>query len=239
MLNDLEFIFVQLECSYAARSIARELSSRLMASAQIGRLELNIPAFAAECAVHEDDVWSVISAIEATDFWTVDQQMTGAWLVSTGIMTSAKAIAARRKKVVLKGIKLQTAVDRANSLRLSDIGSVMIDEVVARIPRAERDHALRKGYQGWLPSNMFGIDGTAFKPDQKLLSGLSEQFSGIDMAAALAMMFEDLKLGRARPAMPAFSHWMKRWLIAKGSTVATSVSDDEMLDIIKNKGADY
>lgn len=238
-MDDLKTLLGRIQQPFMFRSIARELTDMLFESKPMGEVDIDATAWADAWGVNVNDIWGVIERLESESFWQTRQSLEGTLLFCPLMASSAKIVAKKRKTQGLKRIKELSVQDRAVSLQLGNVGPSAVAEVSSKIPKEQRAQALSGGYTCWLPLANFGVSGLVFKPDAGLIAKLADEYPGVGMDTALAMMFEDLKRSKDRPTMPGVTHWMRRWLEANGKNVLAPKTEQEMSDLIKLKLDDY
>jgi hypothetical protein len=212
MTEDLRKLLKANICTFLEKAVVRELSERLFAASPVGKISLEAKRWAQEWDVHESLVWAVIDRFQALKFWHVEQGAAGGHLVSAGMVGSASAIGKRKKNVALRQIKDMSAGDRANALKLSDLGPSSMSEITEVIALDSRQDALKHGYPGWLPTNLYWYEGVVYKPDEGLLAKLRAEFPELCIDSCLAQMFDDLRQSKEKPTLKTMPFAISRWI---------------------------
>lgn len=239
-MDDLRKLLKDLSIGFQERSIARELTDKLLDANPVGEILISAECWAEEWGVTLSSIWLVIDLFESKSYWNVVQDGSGSKLQSGGIASAAKAISRKKKRNVLEAVKSASHIDRANDLRLDSTNPSAISEVVEKIPAAERNFALNRGYAGWLPSSGFGIDGMVYRPDEGMKAKLSAELPSLDVEMCFSEMFDDLKTNyKIRPTMTAFPYWIFQWVKKNSERLAFVRSESEKNDLISAKMDDY
>ena len=231
-LNDEMQTLIKHELnSFVHRAIARELVELLLEPKHPGETPLKIQAWADDWKVSADDIWSVIDFMMGKDLWQIEQGKFEDVLRSGQIKSSAGAIKKKGKRLDMNQIRKAAQADRSNDLGLSDVLPSAVSEICQRIPLLERNLAMQEGYQGWLPTDRYGLDGTVFKVTESMLAQWQKDFPDINLQVSLELMFDDLKMEKMeRPKPATFSYWVTNWLRKHGSAGVLSVEDEVVVD---------
>lgn len=238
-MDDLKVLLDRIQQPFLFRSIARELTDMLFESKPMGEIAVDAQAWAQAWGVQGNDIWAVIDRLQAESFWQTRESLNGTILFCSLMASSAKAVAKKKKTQGLKRIKELSVADRAVALNLRNVGPSSVAEVADKIPKEQRAQALAGGYTGWLPLANFGVSGLVYKPDHGILAKLAIEYPSVGIDAALAMMFEDLKKSKDRPAMHGVAHWMRRWLEANAKHVVAPKSEQEMAEMVLQNLEEY
>ncbi len=219
------------KAGFLERAIAREIDAKLHDQAPMGKIIIDANAWSLDWGIDPAKIWKVIESVTATGFWETLSGMDGELLICSSIADSAKSIAKGRKKTNMAAVKQKSSEDRAVNMSLEDANPVVrskMAEVVEQLPFEQRFDRLRKGYDGWFPSDRYSAAGMVFRPDAAMLEKLSEQFPSIDMALALSTMYEDLReCPNDRPSIAAFVYWMPNWLKKNAARLALALQSDQ------------
>ncbi|WP_274643830.1 hypothetical protein [Pseudomonas serbica] len=212
MTEDLRKLLKANVCTFLEKAVVRELSERLFTASPVGKIALEAKRWAQEWDIPESLIWAVIDRFQAFKFWHVEQGAVGGHLVSAGMVGSASAIGKRKKNVALRQIKDLSAADRANALKLSDLGPSSMSQITEVISLDNRKDALSHGYPGWLPTNLYWYEGLVFKPDEGLLAKLRSEFPDLCIDSCLAGMFDDLRESKQKPTLKTMPYAITRWI---------------------------
>jgi hypothetical protein len=227
MTEDLRKLLKANVCTFLERAAVRELSERLFAASPVGKIDLETKAWAQEWDISESLIWAVIDRFQSLKFWHVEQGALGGHLVCAGMVGSASTIGKRKKNVALRQIKDLSAADRANALKLSDLGPSSMSQITEVISLDNRKDALSHGYPGWLPTNLYWYEGVVFKPDEGLLKKLRADFPELCIDSCLAAMFDDLRDSKQKPTVKTMPYAITRWIEANPArAVAEQTAED-------------
>jgi hypothetical protein len=219
------------QAGFLERAIAREIDAMLHDQTPMGKITINASTWSLDWGVDQAKIWAVIEALVATGFWQTLSGMTGELLICSTIADSAKSIGKVRKKASMGAVKQKSSEQRANNMSLSDANLAersKMAEVVEQMPFEQRFDSLRRGFDGWLPSDRYSAAGMVFRPDGAMIEKLGEQFPSIDMALALATMYEDLReCPHDRPSIAAFVYWMPNWLKKNTARLTTALQGEQ------------
>jgi hypothetical protein len=219
------------QAGFLDRAIAREIDAMLHDQASMGKLIIDANAWSLDWGIDPARVWKVIEALVTTGFWKTLSGMEGELLVCPAIADSAKSIGKVRKKASMSAVKQKSSEQRANNMSLSDANLAersKMAEVVETMPFEQRFEILRKGFDGWFPSDRYSAAGMVFRPDIATIEKLAEQFPSIDMTLALATMYEDLReCAHDRPSIVSFVYWMPNWLKKNTARLTTALQSDQ------------
>ncbi|MBB4861346.1 hypothetical protein HNP46_000157 [Pseudomonas nitritireducens] len=237
-MDDLSHELRAAGMPFIERAICRELNAMLMAARPAGKLQMAVDAWAREWELPPEQLWSAIGALEKCGYWLVDYSNIEPLLICESISQAAKGIARKQTTRMHSRLKEKTVQDHVETLDLVKVGKSVVQEVTLIIPRAERKPFMEGGYPGWLPCENFSIDGIAFKPDDGLLQALRTEFPSVDIEAALALMFSELR-HNARPKIRMMHLWIRNWLKESGSKAQVQASEEDhmaaLLDLIENR----
>lgn len=214
---DLNHLLEGMELDFIERAIAREIHSMLTSTSttQVGLILIDSQRWSAEWQVPDSLIWGVIQALEARGYWCIVSSIDGEVLSCQRLADSAKVISRKNKRANLAAVQEKAASQRAKVVSLGEINlqSKAFAEITSLISQDDRLKALKKGYQGWLPTERYAAIGLTYKPDSGLLSRCGREYPHIDLTMALGMMFEDLREHpNQRPALQRCPQWIIAWL---------------------------
>jgi len=220
----------ELNC-FVHRAIAREIVDMLLDPKSPGECPLKIQAWVDDWHVDAQEIWHVIDLMTAKDLWQIEQGRFDDVLRSGQIKSSASAIKKKGKRLDMNQIRKAAQTDRSNDLGLGDVGPSAVSEICRRIPLLERNTAMLEGYQGWFPTDRYGLDGTVYVVTEGMLTQWQKEFPGINMQVSLDLMFDDLKMERMeRPKPATFPYWVTNWLKKNGAAAVLSLEDEVVVD---------
>jgi hypothetical protein len=212
--------------SFDQRASARELMDMMIVSKTPGEIPFNTQEMSESWGVSAELIWSVAEKLVSKGLFEVKQGMTHDFLVCSGMKSSAGAIKKKTKRLDMAGIKQKAIASRAADLKLKDVGMGSIGEIAQRIPLEERNDRLFRGYQGWLPTALYGMDGAIFAVTIEHLKHLELEYPAVEMHTALELMFDDLRTERhSRPTVPNAPYWIREWLKKHGTSLTKRVDD--------------
>lgn len=217
--------------SFVHRAIAREMTELLLGSRHPGECPLAIQDWSDEWKVTPEDIWVVVDFMIARDLWQVEQGKFEDILRSGQIKSSAGAIKKKGKRLDMNQIKKAAQSDRSQDLGLGDVTPSSVSEICRRIPLLERNLAMQEGYNGWLPTDRYGLDGTVFTITDSMIAQWQKEFPDVSIQVSLELMFDDLKMEKMeRPKPATFIYWVKNWLKKHGSAGVLSIEDEVVVD---------
>lgn len=236
--DETQTLFRHELASFIHRAIGRELNDLLLNPKHPGECPLEIPEWVSQWGVSAEQIWYVIEFMSDRDLWQIEQGRTQDVLKSVQIKSSAKAVKKRGKRLDMNQIKKAAQAERGADLSLSDVVPSAFSEICKKIPLMERSLALQEGYKGWLPTDRYGLDGTAFIVNQGMIDQWQDEFQEVNVARALELMFDDLRLERMeRPRPTTVPYWVKGWLKKHGEIVTSD--EDEKISVNTEFEVDY
>ncbi|WP_338924205.1 hypothetical protein V0M98_38975 (plasmid) [Pseudomonas silesiensis] len=239
MTDDLRKLLKANACTFLEKAVVRELAERLFTASPIGKISLEASRWANEWDVPESLVWGVVDRFQALKFWQIEQGAAGSNLVCASMAGSATAIGKRKKNAALRDIKLMSADDRANSLKLRDVGQSSMSVITEVIPLDNRQAALNQGYPGWLPTALYWYEGVIFKPDEGLLKKLRADFPELCIDSCLARMFDDLRQSREKPSLKTMPFAITRWIKENPTRAVVEQSAEDVARLAAMRQDDY
>jgi hypothetical protein len=213
--------------NFSQRAIARELVDRLLISKTPGEITFEIHHLSSEWQVCSDAIWEVAQILISKGLVEVRQGGVSDSLVCSGMKSSSNAVKKKSKRLDMASIKKKAIESRANDLKLKDVGPSALSEISLRIPLDARGDKLQEGYQGWIPTALYGLDGVIFTVTADQEKQLAEEFPLVDLQIAFEMMFDDLKSERhSRPTVPSAPYWIRQWLKKHGESSVKRVDSD-------------
>lgn len=219
---------------FAQRAIARELLDLLITAPSVGEIPLESQDWAAQWQIESDALWQVIDFFVAKNVLQIQQGALHDNLVCPGMKSSAKAIKSKTKRLDMAEIRHKASQSRAADLSLQDVLPGSVKEITHCIALMERNDRLNKGYDGWLPTDRFGLDGMIYAITPDLIASLAREFPQVEIQIAFELMFDDLRFERqTRPSVPNASYWIRHWLKKNGdSVIRHEESDDQPQNIV-------
>lgn len=231
-LNDEMQTLIKHELnSFMHRAVARELLDLLLDPKHPGECPLKIQTWSDDWRVSVEDIWFVIDFMIARDLWQIEQGKFEDVLRSGQIKSSANAIKKKGKRLDLNQIRKAAQSDRSHDLGLGDVVPSAVSEICRRIPLLERNLAMQEGYQGWFPTDRYGLDGTVFTVTESMLTQWQKDYPTINLQVSLDLMFDDLRMEKMeRPKPATFLYWVNNWLKKYGSAGVLSSEDEVVVD---------
>lgn len=216
---------------FEKRAIARELLDLLLTSDRPGEIAFTPMTMATEWMVSSDAIWEVVGSLGSKGMLEVDQGAVSDLLICPPMRSSAPAVKKKAKRSDLATLKARAIESRAADLKLKDAAPGAISEIVRRIPLEERNERLLRGYHGWLPTALYGLDGVIFILLPEFCTALEEEYPGVDLQAAFEMMFDDLRSERhCRPNVPNMPYWIRQWIMKHGSSMVRYSEGEKLAD---------
>jgi hypothetical protein len=213
--------------AFSQRAIARELLDLLITAPSVGEIPLEPEDWAAQWQIESDALWQVIDFFVTKNVLQIQQGSLHDALVCPGMKSSAKTIKSKTKRLDMAQIRDKASQSRAADLSLQDVLPGSVKEITRCIPLMERNDRLNKGYDGWLPTDRFGLDGMIYAITPDLTAALGIEFPQVDIRSAFELMFDDLRFERqARPTVPNASYWIRHWLKKHGDSVTRHEESD-------------
>ncbi|WP_410951526.1 hypothetical protein [Pseudomonas sp. S1(2024)] len=213
--------------AFDQRAVARELIDLMLMAQTPGEIPFQSQELSRSWGVDEALIWDVVNALTVKGVIEVCQGVVSNVLICVGLKSSASAVKKRSKRLDMDSVKKKAIQARAADLKLKDVGPAAITEISRRIPFEERNIELDMGFQGWLPTALYGLDGAIFiiTPDQR--QQLELEHPTVDMQAAFALMYDDLRSERqSRPTVPNAPYWIREWIKKHGANLARQQDDE-------------
>lgn len=213
--------------AFDQRAVARELVDLMMVSNLPGEIPFQAQELSLSWGVDEVLIWDVVNALVAKGVIEVSQGVVSNVLICAGLKSSASAVKKRSKRLDMESVRKKAIEARASDLKLKDVGPAAITEISRRIPFEDRNIQLGMGFQGWLPTALYGLDGVIFiiTPDQR--QKLELDHPTVDIQAAFELMYDDLRLERqSRPTVPNAPYWIREWIKKHGADLARQHDDE-------------
>jgi hypothetical protein len=206
--------------AFAQRAIARELLDLLITAPSVGEIPLEPQDWSDQWEIENDELWQVIDFFVAKNVLQIQQGSLHDTLVCPGLKSSSKTIKGKAKRMDMAEIRHKASQSRAADLSLQDVLPGSVKEITRCIALMERNDRLNKGYDGWLPTDRYGLDGMIYAITPDLITSLTGEFPQVDIQSAFALMFDDLRFERqTRPTVPNASYWIRHWLKKNGDSV--------------------
>ncbi|MDT8924914.1 hypothetical protein RBE51_19180 [Pseudomonas taiwanensis] len=206
--------------AFGQRAVARELIDLMMMSKSPGEIQFQAQELSMAWQVDEALIWDVVGTLTSKGVVEVGQGAVSNVLICVGIKSSAGAVKKRSKRLDMDSVRKKAIEARAVDLKLKDVGPAAITEISRRIPFEDRSIQLSMGFQGWLPTALYGLDGAIFiiTPDQR--QQLELEHPTVDLQAAFELMYDDLKAERqSRPTVPNAPYWIREWIKKHGANL--------------------